>query len=397
MKILVVQDRLRSGGTERQSVFLANAFTAAGHEATLLTFRPGGQLDSTVAPAVHRQALQPFETGLDWFAPGLTRWARQTTPEVILCMGRMANCYAGALQRAVPAAAVVSTMRTGKNLPALFRRSLRVTRHVVANSHEACATLVEQHGVPVERISVIYNSLVFQGPPVARAGSVHVGTSAPGSTKPPRETEAAGDPSAALPHGRSPSAAALRSQYGAADAAPVLLCVAMFRPEKNQRELIEVCAHLPSRFGWQLWLAGDGPARAECERLAAARNLAAWVKFVGFQRDPSALYGAADIAVHASWSESLSNFLIEAQANGLPAVAYEAQGIRECFVPDRTGWAIRRDDREAFRAALQRLFTESPEARIARASEARAFARATFDPERQVQAYLELFAQLTRR
>ncbi len=31
MKILIVQDYLRSGGTERQSVLLANAFAAAGH------------------------------------------------------------------------------------------------------------------------------------------------------------------------------------------------------------------------------------------------------------------------------------------------------------------------------------------------------------------------------
>jgi predicted ABC-type transport system involved in lysophospholipase L1 biosynthesis ATPase subunit len=45
MKILIIQDHLRSGGTERQSVLLANAFAAAGHPATLLTFRPGGPLE----------------------------------------------------------------------------------------------------------------------------------------------------------------------------------------------------------------------------------------------------------------------------------------------------------------------------------------------------------------
>ena len=50
MKILIVQDYLRSGGTERQSILLANAFTAAGHPTTLLTFRPGGALDGTVHP-----------------------------------------------------------------------------------------------------------------------------------------------------------------------------------------------------------------------------------------------------------------------------------------------------------------------------------------------------------
>ena len=38
MKILIVQDYLRSGGTERHSLFMATAFAKAGHEVTLLTF-----------------------------------------------------------------------------------------------------------------------------------------------------------------------------------------------------------------------------------------------------------------------------------------------------------------------------------------------------------------------
>jgi glycosyltransferase involved in cell wall biosynthesis len=168
----------------------------------------------------------------------------------------------------------------------------------------------------------------------------------------------------------------------------------MFRPEKNQRELIEIAAALSPEIDWQLWLAGDGPARAACTQLAAERNLSARVKFPGFLRDPSPLYAAADVAVHASASESLSNFLIEAQAHGLPAVAYKAQGIRESFVPDRTGWEIPRGDRDAFRAAIVRVARESSAEHAVRASEARAYARTTFDPTRQVAAYLELFQAL---
>ena len=361
MKILVVQDYLRSGGTERQSVLLANAFAAAGHAATLLTFRPGGPLAATVAPAVARLALQPFDLGLDWFAPRLLARAARLHPEVILCMGRMSNCYVGHLQRQLPHVAVIATMRTGKPLPALFRRSLRLARHIVANSHDARATLIAQHALPAEKISVIHNSLVF-----------------------PAESALARN------H-------ALRARHGATPATTVLLNVAMFRPEKNQRELIEIAAALPATTDWQLWLAGDGPARPACEALAAQLNLNDRVRFLGFHRDPSPLYAAADLAVHASWSEALSNFLIEAQAHGLPAVAYDAQGNRECFIPDRTGWAIARDDRDAFRAALTRLIAEPAATRAVRAAEARAHARAAFDPARQVAAYLGLFTRLTSR
>ena len=362
MKILVVQDYLRSGGTERQSVLLANAFAAAGHATTLVTFRPDGALSATVAAAVARRTLQPFDLGLDWFAPGLTRTVSDASPEIILCMGRMANCYAGTLQRSLPTAVVVATMRTGKNLPFLFRRSLRLVRQIVANSHDARSTLTTQHRIPGERITVIHNSLVFPSVPAEAAVSSA------------RQT--------------------LRAQHGAVPGTTVLLNVAMFRPEKNQRELIEIAAGLPSYLDWQLWLAGDGPARAACESLVERKNLSARVRFVGFQRDPSPLYAAADLAVHASWSEALSNFLIEAQAHGLPAVAYEAQGNSECFVPERTGWTIVRHDRTGFHTVLERLAADSPSTRASRSTAARAFARTTFDPAHQVAAYLTLFQAL---
>ena len=362
MKILVVQDHLRSGGTERQSILLAAAFAAAGHESTLLTFRPGGALESTVATNVKRHALQPFDLHLDWFAPGLLNGVRRDRPDIVLCMGRMANCYGFTVQQfatqlGLPTQ-VVATMRTGKPLPARFRLSLRRVAQVVANSAEARDTLVMRYGTPAEKIAVIHNSLVFP-------------------------------PESALWRNE-----ALRAQHGATAATKVLLCVAMFRPEKNQRELVEIVGGLPEQMDWQLWLAGDGPARAACAQLVAEKKLGARVKFLGFHRDPTPLYCAADLAVHASWSEALSNFLIEAQAHGLLAVAYEAQGIRECFVPGRTGWVIPRNDRAAFRATLTRRMSEPAVAHAERSADARTYARRTFDAAQQVALYLELFQKL---
>jgi len=396
MKILVLQDILRSGGTERQSILLTAAFAAAGHQATLLTFRPGGPLaphggmtsvssgsnSSTGFPARVLQdaragkpvplsaSLQPFDTGLDWFAPGLVRKISRLSPDVILCMGRMANCRAGGLQRKFPGIAVVATMRTGKPLSWLFRRSLRRARHVIANSREARDRLINQEGIPHEKITVIANSLVF-----------------PSSDQTSVVAERANVSSEARPE-------TLRAHFNATPATTILLSVAMFRPEKNQRELVEIVSGLPPGLDWQLWLAGDGPERAACEKLVADRNLGARVKFPGFYADPRPLYLAADIAVHASRSEALSNFLIEAQAHGLPAVAYDAQGIRECFLPGNTGWPIAPGDRPGFVARLTQLIRASPAEKAARAAAARAFAAAAFDPARQAAAYLELFQRL---
>lgn len=357
MKILIVQDHLRSGGTERQSILLARAFTAGGHPATLVTFRPGGALARELTGVEHR-ALTPVDLHLDWFAPGLLRSVGALAPDVVLCMGRMANCYAGFIQQRFPRVVVVGTMRTGKPLPFLFRRALRRVRHVVANSHAAKRTLIESLALPPGNITVIHNSLVFP------AG-------------------------AALERNE-----ALRVTHGAGPTTLVLLCVAMFRSRKYQRELIEIAAGLPPELDWQLWLAGDGETRADCERMAQKRQLGHRVRFLGWQRDPSPFYRAADIAVHASRSESLSNFTIEAQAHGLPAVVYDAQGIGECFLPGVTGFVIPRGDRAAFREIIDRLARATPAERQARAERARVYASQTFDPQRHVRDYLELFARL---
>ncbi len=358
MIIWLLQDRLRSGGTERQTVLLARAFRDAGHEVTVVTFRPGGVLAPTLG-GVRQHTLQRFDTGLNWFAPGLVRAARAAAPDVVLCMGRMANCHAGKIARALPTVTVVCTLRTGKPLPFLFRRSLRQVAHIVANSAESAAQLVRVHAVASERVSVIYNALVF--PPLSSVTAVRD--------------------------------AGVRARFGATEATRVLLCVGMLRPEKNQRALIEVAAGLGGEIPWQLWLAGEGSARGECEALAQRLGVAERVKFLGFQADPTPLYRAADVAVLASKAESLSNFLIEAQAHGLPAVAYAAGGVGECIQNGVTGAVVEPRDAAGFGAAL-RGYVESPERCETAGVAARAFARAAFDPGRQAQAYLALFVRL---
>jgi glycosyltransferase involved in cell wall biosynthesis len=275
-------------------------------------------------------------------------------------MGRMANCYAGGLQERFPTTTVIATMRTGKKLPRLFRRSLGIVRAIVANSHDAKKTLESQYAIASEKISVIHNSLVF--PPAPAFGL--------------REQ--------------------LRAKHGATGKTLVLLCVAMFRLEKNQRELIEIAASLPAELDWQLWLGGDGPTHADCETLAAQKKFGARVKFLGWQNDPAPLYAAADIAVHASWSEALSNFLIEAQASGRSAVAYDVQGIAECFLPGETGFVIARNDRKAFAQKLLEIAQVDEATKSARAEHARAYALKTFDHDQQVARYLGLFTQLRR-
>ena len=361
MKILIIQDYLRSGGTERQAVFLGAAASRAGHEVTLLTFRPRGALgdDAENQPFAFK-SLQPFDCHLDWFAPRLLRTAEEAAPDLVLCMGRMANCYAGFIQKRLPRAAVICTMRTGKHLPFLFVRSLELCRHIVANSHVAKRVLTDDYNLPSPKITVIHNPAL-------------------------RSHDADGARNSAL-----------RKYYGANPNTVVMLNVAMFRKWKNQRELIEICSKLPGYLDWQLWFAGDGPTRKKCERLAHDLGLGGRVRFLGYQPDPTPLYLASDLALLASQSESLSNFLIESQLHGLPAVAYDIVGVGECFTPGLSGYLIKNGDQADFIASLDKLI-RAPALRKAFSDASRRHARDNFTAERQIQAHLSLFTQMAGR
>ena len=126
MKILLLQDFLRCGGTERQTVSLCEYFCRSGHDVSLLTFRPGGRLADWVRrTGIPLRALQSFDFGLNFFAPGLFREIRRSNPDVVLSMGRMANCYAGFLQKRFKEIVTVGSARTGKALPLLNQWSFR--------------------------------------------------------------------------------------------------------------------------------------------------------------------------------------------------------------------------------------------------------------------------------
>ncbi|WP_442887391.1 glycosyltransferase [Congregicoccus parvus] len=360
MRIALVQDFLRTGGTERQTIELADAFAARGHVVMLLTFRPGGALDRQCAAAVRRVALQRRDWGLDWFAPGLVATLREFRPDVVQVMGRMANCHGWRLVRALPTSAVVATYRTGRPLPRWYVRTLRSAAAVIANSRHAAARAIHVLGVPEARVHVVHNALV------SRAAEA--------------DENARAD---------------VRAELGTGGNAQVFLCCAMLRPGKGHRELIEIAAALDRDAPWELWIAGDGSERNACEALVRRHGLDTRVRLLGRRGDTGRLYAAADVAVLSSHTESSPNFLVEAQWHGLPVVAWDVAGVGETFRPEASGILVPEHDRPGFAAALHALALD-PARRTRMSLAAREHARATFDPDRQHARYLELYAAIRK-
>jgi glycosyltransferase involved in cell wall biosynthesis len=101
---------------------------------------------------------------------------------------------------------------------------------------------------------------------------------------------------------------------------------------------------------------------------------------------------AADVYVHASRADTFPNGVLEALACGTAVVASRVGGIPE-QVGEETGVLVQPGDPVALAAALESLLGD-PVLRGRMAAAGATDARERFSPDRQVDAYLELYADL---
>ncbi len=165
-----------------------------------------------------------------------------------------------------------------------------------------------------------------------------------------------------------------------------LLFIGRLVPQKGVDDLLHALAdlHVPARL--HLDVVGDGPARADLERLAATLGVAHRVRFLGArQRDWFLSHGRTYLALAAPFKDGPNGerdsgplVVKEAMAMGLPVISTRYMGVKEMVLPgmgvlvppgDRSGLAAalasavqwseaeRRDFTRAARAHVERNFT----------------------------------------
>lgn len=320
----------------------------------VVCFRPGGELAGRLS--VPARVLQPWDTGLNFLAPGLMGVLKGLGAQAVLCMGWEANRQVPKIKQGLPGVRVVATQRTGKTLTRRALRALRAADGVLANSRWARERALAA-GVEAGRC-VVVNNLLGVEPDV-------------------------------LPDTRE----RIRRELDVDEDAVVLINVAGFRRGKGQAELLGMLAPLLREgSGLVLWLVGEGPERARCEKLAGVLNLRNRVCFTGRREDVPALLAAADLCVHASRMESQPNALIEAQVSGLPVVAWDWAGVREAFQPGVSGLCVGYGDVTGMQTAVHQLVRDT-DLRVRMGEAGRRFAREAFDSEKNAQACLDFLVQ----
>lgn len=174
---------------------------------------------------------------------------------------------------------------------------------------------------------------------------------------------------------------------------PLVGIVAALRPEKNHALFFtaarRVAVDVPDT---QFVVAGDGPARAEVARLAAASGLGDRLHVLGARQDVPDLYRSLDVAVLSSHPivETLPVTLIEAAACGTPGVATAVGSVADVIVEGETGFVVPAGDEVALAARIVELVRDT--ARRERMGEAaRQRAEQLFDEREMIRRYEDLF------
>ncbi len=199
--------------------------------------------------------------------------------------------------------------------------ALRLSRRIVAVSHDMAAWLCENFPWAAGRISVIENGV------------------AP----------------AFLTIGAARSSRTLSS--------PLIVSVGSLIPRKGHSVLIAAlarCSDLP----WRLRLVGDGSSRKSLVEQAKLLGILERVDFAGAQGPECIPKHLAEASLFAfpSLAEGRPNALLEAMAAGLPIVASEIDGVTELMTTRVTGLLIPPRDDAALATALRTLLTDTAEA-----------------------------------
>ena len=144
---------------------------------------------------------------------------------------------------------------------------------------------------------------------------------------------------------------------------PLLLFVGRIAYEKNLPYLLECFRMALSRIpSAKLLMVGDGPQMAEIKEEVKNLGLSNNVIITGLINHStlvkSGIFGACDLFITASTTETQGITLLEAQANGIVSVAVNAKGVRDVIKNNYNGFLVREGNKHEFADKIVKLLTD---------------------------------------
>jgi len=318
LRLFMMMDSLRTGGSERQFVLMAAAFRRASVNVHLGCLQRSGKFLDLVGGISEYPSGGSFLSLRALHSFGrLVRFLGQTSIEVTQAFDFYTNIMLIPAARIAGVPVVVGSQRQlGDLLPSNKRRAQNLAFHladcVVCNSVAAAEQLAKE-GLPRKKLAVIANGL----------------------------------PESAFEQ----AAPALPVDPGVIR---IGMIARMNERAKNHDVFLRAAALVADRFPQaEFVLVGDGPFRSEWEQLARELGIARRTHLLGERHDVTSVMAALDVVVSPSRTESLSNTILEAMAAGRPVVASRVGGNPELVRDRETGLLVSPDDVSALAKGLE--------------------------------------------
>jgi glycosyltransferase involved in cell wall biosynthesis len=186
------------------------------------------------------------------------------------------------------------------------------------------------------------------------------------------------------------NAASLRTEVPEAPAAPNVLAVGRHVAQKGLDLLLTAWVRVQAqRPAARLRILGDGPLTATLQAQASALGISASVQWLAPTAQVQAQFREAAVFVLPSRYEGMPLALLEAQALGVPAVAFDCPTGPAEIISAESGIVVPAGDTQALADALLRLLADAPlRERMGQAAIARS--AAVFSPAQHVQQWTAL-------
>ncbi|MDM7915519.1 MAG: glycosyltransferase family 4 protein [Candidatus Eisenbacteria bacterium] len=334
LRIVQLVSQTVIGGAETFGFELSAALARRGHEVLLLANRANGPLFEREAPAgMQMRALDRRSRLSPRILPFLDGAIRSFRPDVLHSHNFEANTWARTIALAHPRLVLACHDHSGRKIAQkahriwidriLFRRC----DVVYAVSEDLANLLRNRHHVPRTVLRLLPNGIRIE------------------RYRPPDALR------------RDPQA---------------VVCVASLTPVKNHAGLLEAWQEIARRHpAARLTLVGDGPLRADLERVARERGIDGSVRFAGVQQDVRPFLWEATVFVLPSHREAMPLSILEAMAAETAVVASAVGAIPDMLAGGEAGILVPPGEIPGLVAALGRLLS-SPEDRrpiVERASE----------------------------
>jgi UDP-glucose:(heptosyl)LPS alpha-1,3-glucosyltransferase len=312
MRVALIHMRhAATGGTERYLNHLAAHLARRGDEVSIVC----RSHEEAPHPGIRFEVLRPLAVGaamrMTSFARAAERHVRERPYDVVYGLGKTwthdvirlgGGCHQTYLERTGTAVRHKERLALGIESRALAPDAYL---RVVVNARMVAEDVGRRHGVPADRIALIYNGVDLE--------RFH-----------PRKHAGPG--------------AQLRRSIGVSDREIAVLFLGSGYARKGLDLLIEAFAAVSrQRAEARLVVVGRDSDEDRYRRAAAAAGIAENTRFLGPRADAESCFAAADLYVLPTRYDPFANTTLEALASGLPVITSRDNGASELIEEGRNG------------------------------------------------------------